>query len=381
MTKYFILFLSFSLIASNFSQASSSGHRIPLIQEGYIVSEPKNLSIIRQQPELIVDHIKANSFEVYGPKGLGAWLNKQQIPVSSNLLAPKFRPRLKSQIDYPSPEQIGETLLAMAQKYPDLLEVKSIGKSTQNRDLWVAKLTKNVQQPNSRPEFKYIANMHGDEIVGRELMVRLIYDLLQNYNVTPEITELLETTQIYILPSMNPDGAAAQTRANGAGVDLNRDFPEATENEPNTPTGRALETQAVMAWQSQHHFQLSANFHGGAQVVNYPWDAKPEVFPLNELVVSLAKEYTASASYIAQAGEFTEGITNGFAWYQVLGGMQDWSFIQYNDLQLTIELSDQKWPEFSSIDSYYANNRLALIGLIQQIHKLPQNTINPSNSN
>jgi hypothetical protein len=381
MTKYLGLVLACSFVGSSLSQASSTAHRVPLIQEGYLVSEPNSLPVVREQSELIVDHIKANSFEVYGPKGLGAWLNKQQIPVSSNLLAPKFQPRLKSQIDYPTPEQIGETLLALMQQYPDLIEVKSIGKSTQNRDLWVAKLTKNVQQPNSRPEFKYIANMHGDEIVGRELMIRLIRDLLQNYNVTPEITDLLDTTQIYILPSMNPDGAAAQTRANGAGVDLNRDFPEATENEPNTPTGRALETQAVMAWEGQHHFQLSANFHGGAQVVNYPWDAKPDLFPLNDLVVSIAKDYAASAAYIAQAGEFTQGITNGFAWYQVLGGMQDWSITQYNDLQLTIELSDEKWPEASSIDTYYENNRKALIGLIQRIHKLPQISINLSNSN
>ena len=56
------------------------------------------------------------------------------------------------------------------------------------------------------PQFKYIGNMHGDETVGREILIRLIELLCTQYLQDEEITQLINNTDIYIIPSMNPDG-------------------------------------------------------------------------------------------------------------------------------------------------------------------------------
>lgn len=91
--------------------------------------------------------------------------------------------------------------------YPDLIKSYSIGKSVQGRQLLVLQISEDVKTPHyERPSFKYVANMHGDESVGRQLMVYLAQYLLANYGKDERVTRLLNTTDIHLMPSLNPDG-------------------------------------------------------------------------------------------------------------------------------------------------------------------------------
>lgn len=335
-----------------------------IVEEAYWVNHPTaaSFALLKSRPELTMDHIKPDGLEAYGPKGLGEFLRQNHI--SHEPLEPVA---LKARSIYPSPEEIEKELKALSDHYPKIMKLFSIGKSTKNRDLWVMKISKNVQTNDLRPEFKFIANMHGDEIVGREMMVRLIRDLATNYGSDKQITDLIDHVQIYIMPSMNPDGASKASRGNGNYVDLNRDFPDfSTMDNINRVDNREPETQAVMNWQKKHRFVLSANFHGGVEVVNYPWDTSAEPFKDEYKIKELSLEYAGLVPYIGASTTFENGITNGHAWYEVNGGMQDWSIYYHNDLQITIEVSDNKWPEYSMVDYYYQENRSALLRFMER---------------
>lgn len=59
-----------------------------------------------------------------------------------------------------------------------------------------------------KPDVKYVGNIHGNEPVGRELLLHLIEYFVTNYHTDPYVKWLLDNTRIHILPSMNPDGYA-----------------------------------------------------------------------------------------------------------------------------------------------------------------------------
>ncbi len=313
---------------------------------------------------VIIDHVSSEGFELYGEKGLSRYLDEK------NILHFDMK-SLKNKIlaDYPSHAEITRKLQAAVAKLPGKMKLFSIGKSNRGKELWVVKISDNVEVDEIEPEFKYISSMHGDEITGRELTTFMIEEIAEKYGKDREITELVDNTEIYIMPSMNPDGSEMRQRGNANGVDLNRNFPDWNSGASNTSFGRQIENQAVMNWQSTRKFSLSANFHGGSVVVNYPWDATYDRHPMDKFIQELSLVYADLNPEMRNSSEFSGGITNGADWYVVKGGMQDWSVFYYNDLQVTVELSDSKWPSYSEIPGFWRSNRDSMYAYMKQVHK------------
>jgi len=194
-------------------------------------------------------------------------------------------------------DELHSYLFNLAQKYSDITRLYSIGESVEGRKLWVLEIT---EEPGKhkllKPEFRYIANMHGNEVVGREMLLHLARLLVENYRAAQEepaddtrptpqkfIKKLLKTTRIHLMPTMNPDGYARSKvacmherssrrgRVNANNVDLNRNFPDPILNNQ-VDASTQPETRAIMEWTLAEPFVLSANLHGGALVASYPYD-------------------------------------------------------------------------------------------------------------
>ena len=218
----------------------------------------------------------------------GSWVSSRSDFKIKKLTEKSLRPDgflLEPEFIYHHQLELQRFLLFYSRHYPNITKMYSIGKSVQGRDLWVLEITDNpgISEP-LEPEFKYVANIHGNEVVGREMLLLLIQFLCENYGRTDRITRLIDSTRIHIMPTMNPDGFEMSEegsrdgvggRANANDRDLNRDFPDRFDpiDTGYDVSGRQPETAAVMEWSLRHNFVLSANLHGGSLVANYPYDS------------------------------------------------------------------------------------------------------------
>ncbi|KAK3707976.1 hypothetical protein QZH41_010737 [Actinostola sp. cb2023] len=283
----------------------------------------------------------------------------------------------------------------LAAKFPNITRLYTIGKTYQGKKLRVLEITEDPgKHIPGKPEFKYIANMHGNEVVGRELLLLLAEHLCEGYGRLPGITQLMETTRIHLLPSMNPDGWDAATegdctsvvgRFNANGVDLNRNFPDPYDRRLNS---LQPETRAIMNWLKSEPFVLSANLHGGTLVANYPYDNIPSELkrstvrvyygsPDDDVFVKISKAYSLAHPTmhkgepqcpIHKAERFKDGITNGAAWYPISGGMQDYNYYFTNCFAITLELGCCKFPPARYMKDYWFANRGALLNYINMVH-------------
>ncbi|XP_014246155.1 carboxypeptidase D-like [Cimex lectularius] len=287
-------------------------------------------------------------------------------------------------------DALEDVLMTISHTYPHITRLYDIGTSVQGRKLFVLEISDNpgIHEPGE-PEFKYVANMHGNEAVGREMLVLLAQYLCQNYDTDSRVTNLVNEMRIHLLPSLNPDGfeiakegdfSGIVGRNNANNVDLNRNFPDQylALNHSLEP-----ETKAVIEWLKKYPFVLSANLHGGALVANYPFDnnenmkndGQSNVTPDNTVFQYLAKVYSNShpTMHLGQKCKnfeqtFPEGITNGAAWYVVPGGMQDYNYVVHSCLELTIEMSCNKYPFTESLRSYWKINKESLLTFMEQVH-------------
>jgi carboxypeptidase D len=336
------------------------------------------MTLIKRGISLDHPNKKDQTFEAYVTEKEVAILDEMNLEYT---IAPQehvMDKRASNGVDYHDYTKLTNFMSSIAAQYPNITRLFSIGKSVQNRELWGIQITDNIDESEAEPEFKYVANMHGDEVVGREISIYLIELLCSQYGVDERITNLVDETDIYIIPTMNPDGFERRQRGNQNNVDLNRNFPDQFSSPENTKTGRQPEVAAVMDFVQQHNFVLSANFHGGAVVANYPYDGNSNYrsgsytpSPDDAVFKTLASTYSNKHRTMHNSREFSGGITNGADWYVLYGGMQDWNYV-YNQgvFEITVELSDNKWPSASTLSGHWDDNREAMLSYMELVHTL-----------
>ena len=280
---------------------------------------------------------------------------------------------------YPTYDVYRAMMKKFQSDYPSLCKLDSIGTTVLGRQLYVVKLSDNASVNEAETQVFYTSSMHGNEVTGYILMLRLIDYLLKNYNTDPQVQGILNNMALYINPNANPDGTYAggnanvssSTRYNANGIDINRNFPDPRAGSHPDGYSWQPETQAMMSFAANHHFTLAANFHGGTEVVNYPWDtwtSAQRTHTDQNWYIHYSRMYADSAQANSPAGYFNDennGITNGGDWYVITGGRQDYMNWWHKCREVTIEISTTMLLSTDLLPAFWNYNRAAFLSYLE----------------
>jgi len=241
---------------------------------------------------------------------------------------------------------------SMRQQYPTLVSAKwSIGNSYENRSMWTIRVTKNPDAPTGRPEVWLNGVTHAREPMGMMNVFYYIYWLLENYNIDPVATYILNNREIYFTPFINPDGFYYNqtTNPNGGGMwrknrkpqgtatgtDLNRNFGtwnfwNSTNNGSSTSQSAETyrgpypfsepETQVFKNFFNSRNFKVALDYHtyGNYLIKPYAW-CDPTPTPDD----AIFNEY---GNDIVAENHFSFGTPYQTVNYYVRGGDLDWCY-------------------------------------------------------
>jgi len=274
---------------------------------------------------------------------------------------------------YPTYSAYESMMFLFATDHPDKCEIITLGTLPSGRKIMIAHL--NNGSGAGKPKFLYSSTIHGDETTGWIMMLRLIDYLLENPD-EPEVQMVMNNIDLYIAPNTNPDGTYhsgnnnvnGATRENANGIDMNRNYAD-PHGGPH-PDGHEYqtETQWFMQFAEDHPFVMAANYHGGAEVMNYPWDNTYTRHADDAWYQMISHEYAdechkVNPNYMT---DYNNGITNGADWYMIGGGRQDYMNGYAQCRELTIECSNTKLPNGSQLPNFWNYNKASLFLFMNQ---------------
>ncbi len=276
---------------------------------------------------------------------------------------------------YPTWKHYDTIMHKIAEHWPDVCLLDTIGFSIMGRAVLALKISDNPSIDEQEPEVFLTSSIHGDETAGFVLLMRLAEYLASRGSAGGgELAEELVTgLEIWINPLANPDGMYRDNdtmiypvRVNSNDYDLNRNYPDP---EVSSPPPLQKETLDMIRFMEQRRFALSVNLHGGAEVVNYPWDKWTRNHADDEWFYAISRRYADTVHLHAAPGYMTfldNGVTRGWQWYLIRGGRQDYITWALGGREVTIELDDTKMTPGSNLETMWDWNHRSLLRYIAE---------------
>ena len=278
---------------------------------------------------------------------------------------------------YPTYETYENMMWQFAAEHPNRCTYLELGTLDSGRKLMFCRI--NNGQPDGKPKFLYTSTMHGDETTGFMLMLRLIDELCTSNDA--RILNLVNNLDIFICPNTNPDGTYyggnhtvyGARRNNANDIDLNRHYPDFVSGpHPDGNWCYQDETQWLINLAKDYSFTMAANFHTGAEVVNYPWDNLSQPSADDAWWEMVCREYADLVHEVSHATEpnyltdYNDGIVRGCVWYMISGGRQDYMNYYEHCREVTIECSRVYTPNATQMPKFWNFHHNSMLRYMEQ---------------
>jgi len=296
--------------------------------------------------------------------------------------------------------EMTEVLLELEKNYSNIMSLTSIGMTYEGRDIWLIKLSDNVEEEEDEPGVLLMGAHHGNEKPSFEVVIFFIQYMVENYgkentdndedgqiNEDPidgddndndglidedpsedRVREVIDNTQIFLIPMVNPDGVEANTRKNRApnyGVDLNRNygykwyFPyvlpeqyhlewlleETSQIYRGEKPFSENETRAVKNFVETHNISISLSYHDYGEWMIFPWMHTSMHVPHESLFRSIGYNISRINNYDLRIyGQYgtQEYIIPRFC--GAPGSSENWLYGEHEIIAYTVELCKYRAP-------------------------------------
>lgn len=283
-----------------------------------------------------------------------------------------------------------EQLDSMRAMYPNLITMRdslpavdSITTSHEGRPLWMVKVSNNADVDEDEPEMIYTALHHAREPGSLTQTIFYLWYLLENYGANEQVTAILNNTELYFVPCLNPDGYVfnetiqpngggmwrKNRRDNGDGtfgVDLNRNYAhewgyddQGSSPQTNSSTYRGPspasepEIQLITNFVDSHDFKFALNYHTYGGLLIYPWGYSDSFTPDS-------LEYLAFSEHMVSKNGYTNGTGTETVGYTVNGDSDDWYYGDTTHREaiysMTPEAGNSFWPAQGEIIPFCNEN-------------------------
>lgn len=328
---------------------------------------------------------------------------KKNLSLKIEMLSPKEGFSVRNNFDkgYHTYEQTVTELRDLSSKYPTLSKLYDIGdtwekkKGLANRDIWAIQLT-GKGDGSKKPGIVFFGNHHARELVTVEIPLKLIKYLLESYDKNPDIKNMLDTTEIWVVPMVNPDGHTLAEKGQNwrknkndnkdigpnetLGVDLNRNYgyqwnTGGTSDSTSSDTFHGKEafsepeTQALRDFMTTHtNLKVMMSYHSFSNLILWPWGWSNNGTPDAKKFETVGKKLGANSGYKPEQAS---------ALYIASGITDDWAYGKLKMLSFTTEMGswgDGFDPPYSKVEQFWNENMPNALYLIKLASESPLNS-------
>ncbi|MBW6513948.1 MAG: T9SS type A sorting domain-containing protein [Candidatus Syntrophosphaera sp.] len=313
--------------------------------------------------------------------------------------------------------QLVSELMTLQAQYPGLMQVSALGTGWGavyagqglpayqdfDHEVWAVKVSANADLDEDEPAFYFIGEHHAREPLSTEVCMGILIHLVENYGTDPAVTAIMNSSEIWIIPLLNPDGhkivldetdvwwrknirdnnsnQAFDHQSYGSGydgVDLNRNYPykwgytSATDDMSSAtyhgPEGFSEpETQIVRDLLLSKRFLAGIGYHTYGELVLYPYGYVNGIAAPDEAELqTLAFEVASLLPKMSGSGNYSPGPSWGL--YPVSGSFDDWAYAETGAYSFTIEMATEFIPPASALPQIVQYQVAGAMALIHRQH-------------